>query len=171
MTSARPAPQQTSSTAARLRRPGAVVAMCGVVAWSCGCHECHVVLASDYDQSCVADSDCFAVDQVTSCPASVCMGCGPTAAINKSALASYQPTLSSSLASASGGECACPSGCDVAVCRNGTCQDGCSAPAADTLPACANAGGTCQLAEGGLSCPKSGPPDACAYSDEVCCVN
>ena len=171
MTSFLPAPQQTPPATARLRQLGAVVAACGVVAWTCGCNECHVVLASDYDQSCVVDSDCVAVGQVNSCPANACSGCGPTAAINKSALASYQPALSSALASASDGTCACPNECGIAVCRNGKCQDSCIPPATDTLPACADAGGTCQYAAGPTDCSKPGPPDTCAYSDEVCCVD
>jgi hypothetical protein len=49
---------------------------------------CTPVLAADYDQSCVVDSDCVAVGQVPSCPVNACDGC-TTEAVNKSAATQY----------------------------------------------------------------------------------
>ena len=59
-----------------------------------------------------------------------------------------------------------------AVCHGRRCQAAlCTLDPSDTLPACTDAGGACQYAAGPTDCSKPGPPDACAYSDEVCCVD
>jgi hypothetical protein len=127
---------------------------------------CTVVLPSDYDQSCAVDSDCIAVGQLGQCPASACDGC-LTEAINKSVWSRYQTALHQAFATDPPvGMCNCP-GMVVTCCRHGTCQGvGCFSPA-DTLPACADAGGTCLPV---ASCGQPALPDACAYSDEMCCV-
>jgi hypothetical protein len=131
---------------------------------------CTVVLPSDYDQSCAVDSDCIGVAQVSECPAGACSVC-VTEAISRSAMTQYMEALSRSLATRpSGGECSCPCVTIGAVCRTGKCVPAyCGPPQADRLPACADAGGYCDYA-GDTDC-KMGPPDACAYSDEVCCLN
>ena len=131
---------------------------------------CNVVLASDYDQSCVVDTDCVGVGEVPMCPATACDGC-LTQAINKSAMAQYMIALSQAFASESPGEaCGCPCEGIGALCRGGKCQAAfCGPPLADTLPACANAGGACAY-KANTTCNGIGLPDACAYSDEVCCL-
>ena len=134
---------------------------------------CSPVLASDYDQSCTVDTDCVAVGEVSSCPAFACDGC-TTEAINKSVMAQYMTAFAQAFTSkAPGTGCGCP--CESgAVCRGGKCQAAfCGPPTADTLPACANAGdagGMC-LYSANATCSGMGPPDACAYSDEFCCLN
>jgi hypothetical protein len=135
---------------------------------------CTPVLASDYDQSCDADTDCIGVGERPGCPAAACDGC-PTAAINKAVSAQYTTALSQAFASGSPQVCNCPcipTGSD-GVCRGGKCQVAhCAPPQADTLPACANAGdagGVCGYSAN-TTCDVLGPPDACAYSDEICCL-
>jgi hypothetical protein len=133
---------------------------------------CSPVLASDYDQSCMVDADCVAVGEVSSCPAFACDGC-TTAGINKSAMAQYTTAFDQAFAAkepGTGCRCPCESG---AVCRGGKCQAAfCGPPTADTLPACesaGDAGGMC-LYSANATCSGTGPPDACAYSDEFCCL-
>jgi hypothetical protein len=86
-------------------------------------------------------------------------------------MAQYTSALSAALASApSGSGCNCP--CEGgAICRAGKCQAAfCAPPRSDTLPACADAGGACMYSANSV-CAAMGPPDACAYSDEVCCTH
>jgi hypothetical protein len=133
---------------------------------------CTVVVASDYDQSCVTDTDCVSVRQVPECPVTNCLGCIP-GAINKSGMARYMAALSNAVMLEPPGPpvCSCPCETGVALCREGKCQAArCSPPNSDTLPACANAGGTCGYVANTI-CNRTGPPDACAYSDELCCLN
>jgi hypothetical protein len=130
---------------------------------------CAPVLAPAYDQSCTQDSDCVAVGEVPSCPASACAFCN-TQGINQNALAAYAAAFARAVATVDGGgtcECPCESG---AICRSGKCQSsGCAPAQADTLPTCAGAGGTCAYSAN-TTCGSAGPPDACAYSDEICCA-
>jgi hypothetical protein len=131
---------------------------------------CSAVLASSYDQSCVVDTDCVAVGEIPSCPASGCDGC-TTAAVNKSVMTQYATAFAQAFASkALGTGCGCP--CESgALCRGGKCQAGfCGPPPSDTLPACADAGGMCAYSAN-TTCSGTGPPDACAYPDEFCCLN
>lgn len=132
---------------------------------------CTPVLASTFDQSCDADTDCIGVGEVPSCPAVACDGC-PTAAVNKQVGAQYTAALSQAFASkpqGTGCGCPCLSG---AVCRSGTCQAAfCGPPPADTLSACADAGGQCFYRANATCDNGMGPPDACAYADEFCCLN
>src|ERR1019366_5003103 len=133
---------------------------------------CSPVLASDYDQSCTVDTDCVEVGEVAECPATACDEC-TTEAINKNAMAQYMTALSPAFASEPAGE-DCNCNCEgTAVCRGGKCQEGyCAPPSADTLPACADAGdagGVCVYSTN-TGCSRMGPPDACAYSDEMCCL-
>jgi hypothetical protein len=130
---------------------------------------CNPVLASDYDQSCDADTDCVGVGEVPQCPASACDGC-LTQAVNKSAAAQYMAALSRAFASEPTGEaCACP--CEaLAICRGRRCEYGFCGPAGtDTLPACADAGGRCSYTAN-TTCNTPGPPNSCAYADETCCL-
>jgi hypothetical protein len=142
----------------------------GVLPDAGGAPACTTVVASDYDQSCAVDTDCVAVGEVTQCPASPCDGC-PSEAINASAMAKYETAIAPDFASEpSGQHCSCP--CEGgAVCRNGKCQAAfCSPPTSDTLPACANTDGMC-VYSANTTCDTMGPADACAYADEVCCLN
>ncbi len=126
-----------------------------------------LIQASSSDQSCTTDTDCVVIAEGNGCDVSA-FDC-PNAAINKGGYAQYQ----SDIAKTPSAWCYAPSGCpneSGPCCRGGKCQvgSGCFSPA-DTLPACADAGGTCSPFV--TSCGKAGPPDACAYSDEMCCVN
>lgn len=129
-----------------------------------------MIEASNYDQSCTVDSDCATVSSGDYClPGCFCGG----STINVGALSQWQADVAAALAHQSGSVEVC--GCPVygaPCCRQGKClgglSNGCSS-AADTLPACADAGGSCYLATG-LVCGTPGPPDACAYSDQVCCL-
>jgi hypothetical protein len=40
----------------------------------------------------------------------------------------------------------------------------------DTLPACGDAGGKCYFGETTCDPKRPGPPNACAYNDEICCL-
>jgi hypothetical protein len=128
---------------------------------------CSPVLASDYDQSCLVDSDCVVVGEMPQCPPMPCYEC-PTAAVNKSVATRYEAALSLAFGGDAAGpacSCACESG---AICRAGKCQAAlCTPPAADTLAACANAGGQCEYS----ACAERGPAGSCAYSDEFCCLS
>ena len=131
-----------------------------------------MISASNYDESCSVDTDCWEVSSGDYCSASTCLSGG--SAINIGALAQFNedvsktPLGSGALGSVfcgrrfSGGPC----------CRHGTClgdPNACSPPA-DTLPSCAEAGGTCLFGAVAI-CGSSGLPGACAYSDETCCLN
>jgi hypothetical protein len=128
---------------------------------------CAIVLASQYDQCCAVDSDCVAVGEVASCQGFICPNC-PAGAINKGAEARYNAAFERAVPLGGSGSCPCPCA-SGAICRNGKCQvASCGAPAGDALPACADAGGSCFYS--GITCGVAGPPDSCAYSDEVCCL-
>jgi len=125
-----------------------------------------LIQASSYDQSCKTDMDCVGIAEGNGCDFAA-FNC-PNAAINMGGYAQYQ----SDIAKTQSALCFAPSSCGSGsgpCCRGGKCEifSGCSSPA-DTLPACADAGGTCVPI---VSCGKAGPPDACAYSDETCCIN
>ncbi len=105
------------------------------------------------------------------CATNSCL-CG-NSAINVDAAAQFnedigKTPLGSGAFGPGAGVCPCPSGPVGPCCRNGTCTGVCSSPS-DTLPSCADAGGSCYLSAG-TTCGTAGPPDACAYSDEMCCV-
>jgi len=126
-----------------------------------------MISASNYDQSCTVDSDCVQVSAGNYCSATTCQ-CGGSA-INVGALAQFKADVSKTpLGSGAlmGAICGCP--CESgAVCRSGQCQAAfCGAPSADTLPACADAGGQCAYSMN-TTCNGTGPPE-CAYSDECC---
>src|SRR5580658_820236 len=131
-----------------------------------------VISASNYDQSCNVDSDCVEISSGDYCSATFCQ-CGGSV-INVGALAQFKADVSKTPIG-SGALMGTVCGCSVPAgpcCRQGMCKAGfgdCSSPA-DTLPACADAGGTCMpsVLFGGCN---QGAPDACAYSDELCCVN
>lgn len=136
---------------------------------SADANSCVTVLASDYDQSCSLDADCVAVPQKPDCQPT-CWNCFFSEAINKNAFPQYYMALLQAFAS-EGPPCNCPAeGIEPACCRNGTCQTACST-AADVLPACAAMRGECLYNEIShpVSCGWLGPPNSCAYPDEICC--
>jgi hypothetical protein len=138
---------------------------CGVdVPDACADGSGRPIQASDYDQTCATDMDCVAIAEGNAC--SIISPC-PTAAINKGALARYQSDIVQTPCFELSG---CLSGGDP-CCRRGSCQmnTACSS-AADTLPACAEAGGACDTFLAQCGSKGAGPPDACAYSDEICCL-
>lgn len=148
----------------------AVIGTTSSSATSTGTGACNI-LASNYDKSCTTDSDCVEVSAGTFCvPACQCGG----ATINGGALPQFNADVAKTpLGSGALGRITC--GCTVSVgpcCRQGTCQidSGCDAQPADTLPPCSDAGGSCRYPSFLYACTRSGPPDACAYSDEVCCL-
>lgn len=135
---------------------------------SCDDPDADTIQASNYDLSCAADSDCIAVAVGDFCQPNA--GC-PNATISKAAQVQYQADVAKTYA---GRSCIAESSCGSSgtpCCRQGTCQinGGCWSPT-DTLPACADAGGTCSRV---FSCGSlgPGPSDSCAYSDEACCLN
>lgn len=132
---------------------------------------CIVVLASDYDQSCVVDTDCVSVGQVAKCPVTDCSGCY-LVAINKGAAARYMTALSQAVVSGPPGPiCNCPCESGFAICRGGQCQAApCGPPPGDTLAACSDAGGLC-VYRANATCGGTALPGGCAYSDEMCCLN
>lgn len=127
-----------------------------------------VISASSYDQSCMQDTDCVEVTATNYCNAEACL-CGGSA-INMNALAQFNADVATTPLGLhpGGGGCPCAS-LFGPCCRQGTCTAECSSPA-DTLPACADAGGTC-IPSSFAMCGSREVPDACAYSDEVCCAN
>jgi hypothetical protein len=129
-----------------------------------------VISASAFDQSCTVDTDCVEVTSTNYC--AVNCQCGGSA-INVDAMAEFYALVGATpLGSGALGPtgCPCPS-IFGPCCRNATCTGTCFSPS-DTLAACADAGGTCfPSGPGGPTRTKSGPPDACAYSDETCCLN
>jgi hypothetical protein len=128
-----------------------------------------MILASSYDQSCTEDTDCAEVTSGDYCSPNLCE-CGGSA-VNVGAVAQFD----SDVAKASMGvdaalrfACPClesPGPC----CRGGTCTTVCNSPS-DTLPACASAGGTCSSPGVQCSVGYFGPPNSCAYADELCCL-
>jgi hypothetical protein len=128
---------------------------------------CRPVIAASYDRSCAVDSDCFAVGQVETCPASVCDFCD-IAVVGRGGYAQYLADLDADRASLPGGQgCGCPASV-VPCCRGGSCTASC-APPEDTLPECADAGGVCALE--GTSTSRTLPSSsACANTDEVCYI-
>jgi hypothetical protein len=132
---------------------------------------CSIVLASDYDQSCTVDEDCITVGEVPSCSS---IPCCLVATINAKAMTPYMTALSRAYASASRLPfgCACGNGGVGPCCRGGKCAtDPMCVSTADTLAACADAGGSCARVDPSSPCSRKGPADSCAYSDEVCCLN
>jgi hypothetical protein len=128
-----------------------------------------MISAASYDQSCIVDTDCQEVTSTNYCAAS-CL-CGGSA-INIGAASQFNADISETpLGSGALGPVGCPCAQTPGpCCRSGTCTTTCFS-ASDTLPSCADAGGTCLVSRpGSVTCTNDGPPDACAYSDEVCCV-
>jgi hypothetical protein len=125
-----------------------------------------MISAVSYSQSCTVDTDCQEVTSTNYCAVN-CL-CGGSA-INVGAAAQFNEDIGKTpLGSATlGGGCPCFESSGP-CCRSGTCTATCFSPS-DTLPSCADAGGSCFLSVG-TTCGTDGPPDACAYSDEVCCV-
>jgi len=139
-------------------------------ALACDDPDAQVIQASNYDQSCATDSDCVPVAEGTRCHPGGGGWC-PTAAIRTSALAQYQADVFKSSANACIALGFCPNYAGP-CCHAGTCRmnQGCVASPADTLPACADAGGSCSTFSG-CGVKGAGPPDSCAYSDEMCCLD
>ncbi len=136
---------------------------------ACADPDAEVLQASNYDQSCMTDLDCVGVAEGSFCQPNP--GC-QNAAINKAALPRYVADVGKTYG---GGSCTTFSfGCISygPCCRQGMCQmnTGCDAKPSDTLPACAEAGGACSTFVGSCGARDAGPPDSCAYSDEMCCL-
>lgn len=129
-----------------------------------------VIATSSYATSCRLDSDCVAVAAGDFCNPLAGFAC-PEATIARSALGIYEQDVARTEVALCDGEY---QGCPAILgpcCRHGTCQmdTSCGVSPSDTLPACADAGGTCSWS----SCPRdsgAGPPGSCADLDEVCCV-
>lgn len=124
-----------------------------------------IISASNYDQSCTVGIDCALVTTgnfcVAGCP------CG-LSAISGAAFAQYTEAIANTPLGSGAvklGACSCPP-VTGPCCRQGTCTLNCQS-ASDTLPACANAGGTCFY---GVYCSAYGPANSCAYADESCCL-
>jgi hypothetical protein len=122
------------------------------------------IVASNYDQTCSTDEDCTPIAEGNACSL---IGPCSTAVISKTSLPRYQADIV-------GVPCYGLAGCPAETppcCRAGTCQTGaaCNAPS-DTLPACADAGGSCVAFVIECGSQGAGPPDACAYADEMCCL-
>jgi hypothetical protein len=128
-----------------------------------------MISASSYDQSCAVDTDCTIVTSTNYCTTN-CL-CGGSA-INVGALAKFNGDVSKTpLGSGALGGAACPCAAPFGpCCRGGQCTGECFSPT-DTLSTCADAGGMCLLADKTTCGGAVGPPDACAYSDETCCLN
>jgi hypothetical protein len=132
---------------------------------------CTPVRASDYDQSCVADSDCVVVAQAPRCPIGTWDNC-EVGAINRVDYTRYQPALTQAYATVPLGDLvSCP--CEgLAFCNNGLCEPGWCGPGrgpANTSLACVDAGGICTPSEE-ATCSALGPPNSCLFADEICCV-
>jgi len=138
---------------------------------SCGAPDAQVIAAENYDLSCTTDSDCTLVRLGDFCsPVTECQ----TGVISQSALSKYQADVARTYAA----QCFVLSSCPITTgcCRNGQCvADMCFPQPGDTLPECADAGGTCQNTgtlgeQAACTGPGAGPPDWCAYADETCCL-
>jgi hypothetical protein len=127
-----------------------------------------LISASNYDQTCTADSDCAVVTSGDYC-STICL-CGGSV-INAVALTQFNKDVSETPVGTHGvvtGYCPCTPP-QVPCCRHGKCAaSGCSGPS-DTLPSCVDAGGECVLTLGLGSC-RTGPPNSCVYADESCCL-
>jgi hypothetical protein len=89
---------------------------------------CTVVLASSYDQSCTADTDCVSVGQVSVCPAT-CVDFCPLWTINRNAAAQYRAALTQDVPASPPttpgvppSVCSCPPVL-FPCCRGGRCQE------------------------------------------------
>jgi hypothetical protein len=85
-----------------------------------------LIEASNYDQTCTADSDCVAVGEGNFCYAGS-LNCQNSAAINKSAYAQYEADI----AKTRGASCFAPDNCTLQFgpcCQSGTCQMGSQCP-------------------------------------------
>lgn len=129
--------------------------------------------ADAYDLSCKTDNDCVGVAAGYYCSPAQC-GC-VLIGISKGALAKFNTDVASTplgSGEVEGVDCGCTAELGV-CCLGGTCSSGtdCFAGIADTLPACADAGGTCsRSASDQCGSLGEGPPDSCAYPDEKCCL-
>ncbi|MGA2449045.1 MAG: hypothetical protein ABTD50_10245 [Polyangiaceae bacterium] len=133
-----------------------------------------MISASNYDQSCTADTDCEMVWSGDYCSLNCLCGGSASSAINNGASAQFALDVSETpLGSGALGtvDCNCPAILGP-CCRSGKCEanSACLSSPQDTLPACADAGGTC-VAEDVTPCSTvAGPPNSCAYANETCCL-
>ena len=91
-------------------------------ATSCRDANVQLIQASNYDQSCSADTDCVATAEGNACYPCVVV-CRTGGAINRKALSSYENDVSrtSGAGETSGVTCDCPAAF-VPCCRGGTCH-------------------------------------------------
>jgi hypothetical protein len=131
-----------------------------------------MIAASSYDQSCAVDSDCVQVTPGDYCGDDRCL-CD-VAAISATALAQFDADVSKTpvgLGAVRYEPCSCGNISGGVCCRTGACTRNCVSAPSDTLASCADAGtsgGRCVMASE-VTCAQPGPPNSCAYSDEICC--
>ncbi|MGD0678664.1 MAG: hypothetical protein ABSC94_24920 [Polyangiaceae bacterium] len=126
--------------------------------------------AASYDQSCTVDTDCSEVTSTDYCSSSCLCGGSP---ISVTGLAEFNVDVAKTPLGSGAihpGYCACPLFGRV-CCVSGTCKvDELACDKKDTLPACADAGGTCS--QNVVQCGQGeGPSDSCALANETCCLN
>jgi hypothetical protein len=126
-----------------------------------------------YDLSCTTDTDCVTEIAGYYCSPAQC-GCDPIG-ISRNAVAKFTADVAKTplgSGEVEGVDCGCGAVGGGVCCIGGTCQSGvsCFSPRADTLAACADAGGTCGRFVVECGSRGSGPPDSCAYPDEKCCL-
>ncbi len=100
---------------------GSVVGSSGSGPATCTDASAQTILASNFDQSCKTDSDCIAVAEGNSCYA--CSLSCPNAAINRSALSTYQSDVAKAIPPEA--RCGGPVHCPAAFppcCRSGACR-------------------------------------------------
>lgn len=111
----------------------------------CGSSKSCSIAASDYDRSCVQDSDCVGIAEGDLCAENVCTNCA-NAAINARDQTQYQNDVSSKVSQQR--FCPCPD--EPVVCNAGTCGIARLAPCPAGLPqtavACQAEGADCYMA-------------------------
>lgn len=123
----------------------------------------------NYDQSCMADSDCTLVTTGNYCGSPNCL-CA-TGAINVGAEAAFHAAVAQTpvgSGAVSGGDCPCAA-VGGPCCRQGLCTTQCAPGPSDTPNACTDAGGICNVVPGG-ACPVLAPITPCPNANETCCL-
>ncbi len=133
---------------------------------------CTLVLPSDYDQSCVVDSDCVAVGEVAMCPSNACANECEFGIVSARVVAEYRAAIAAAIADVPPPVFPDFCNCEIVLiprCRSGRC-DYWGSGLQEGPSACTDAGGRCWPSTN-FSCSTPGPAGGCAYSDEVCCIN
>lgn len=128
------------------------------------------ISASVYDRSCAIDSDCIAVVQGDVC--TFFCPCHYSAAINVAAEQAYSAAIARLVPPRipmDGAILGCSCGRNPSpICRAGMCELSGGGAQLDPCSGEGDASGGCFLS--GATCDRNGPPDACPYADEVCCL-